>query len=62
MKELKAMAALAAEKARSLGSHSFSSLSPRERRWVHLIIAREPDLHSESEGTGTFKTLKVFRK
>ena len=62
MKELKAMAAVAAQKARTFGSHSFSSLSPRERRWVHLVIAREQDLLSESEGTGTFKTLKVIRK
>jgi predicted RNA-binding protein Jag len=62
MKELKAMADMAAQKARSFGSHAFSSLSPRERRWVHLIIARESDLMSESEGTGTFKTLKVIRK
>lgn len=62
MKELKAMTAMAAQKARSLGSFSFSSLSPRERRWVHLLIAREADLVSESEGTGTFKTLKVSRK
>jgi len=62
MKELKAMAAVAAQKARTLGSHSFSSLSPRERRWVHLVIAREQDLVTESEGTGTFKTLKVTRK
>jgi spoIIIJ-associated protein len=62
MKELKAMASMAAQKARQLGSYSFSSLSPRERRWIHLIIAREADLGSESEGTGTFKSLKVFRK
>lgn len=62
LRELKAMAAMAAKKAREFGSHTFSSLSPRERRWVHMVIAREPDLASESEGTGTFKALKVTRK
>lgn len=62
MKELKAMAQHAAIKAREIGVYSFSSLSPRERRWVHLTIARSPDLTTESEGTGTHKTLKVMRK
>jgi predicted RNA-binding protein Jag len=62
LKELKAMTAMAAKKAREFGSHTFSALSPRERRWVHMLITRESDLASESEGTGTFKTLKVIRK
>ncbi len=62
MVELKAMTALAAQKARAMGSYTFTSLSPRERRWVHLIAAREPDLSTESEGDGHFKTLKVIRK
>lgn len=62
MKELKAMAQHAATKAREIGIFSFSSLSPRERRWIHLTIARETDLTTESEGTGTHKTLKVMKK
>ena len=62
MTELKAMAAHAARKAREAGSFSFSSLSPRERRWVHLVLGREPDLATSSEGEGHFKTLKVIRK
>ena len=62
MTELKAMAAMAAGKARSLGSFTFNALSPRERRWVHLVLGREPDLATESEGDGHFKTLKVIRK
>lgn len=62
MVEVKAMAQMAARKARELGSWTFASLSPRERRWVHLVTAHEADLASESEGTGTFKALKVFRK
>lgn len=62
MTELKAMAAMAATKARELGSFTFNSLSPRERRWIHLILGREPDLATASEGDGHFKTLKVTRK
>jgi predicted RNA-binding protein Jag len=61
MKEIVAMAALAAEKAAALGSYTFSSLSPRERRWVHLVLSRQPGFTTESEGTGTFKALKVSR-
>lgn len=62
MKELKAMAQHAAAKARDLGLFTFSSLTPRERRWIHLTIAREADLTTESEGVGTHKALKVLRK
>lgn len=62
MKELQSMAVMAAKKARETGSYTFSPLSPRERRWVHLTIDTEPDLATESEGVGHFKTLKVFRK
>ena len=61
MKELQAMAALAAEKARTLGSFTLGSLNPRERRWVHLTIAKEPGLTTESEGTGAIKALTVKR-
>lgn len=61
MTEVKAMAAMAAEKARRTGSYTFASLSPRERRWVHLTVAREDGLRTESEGTGTLKSLKVLK-
>ena len=61
MKEVVAMAGLAAEKAKVLGSYTFASLSPRERRWVHLVLSRTPGFTTESEGTGTFKALKVSR-
>lgn len=62
MKEVVAMAGLAAAKARSLGSFSFGPMSPRERRWLHLSIARlGQDLATESEGTGHFKPVKVKR-
>lgn len=62
MTEIKAMAAMAAGRARQTGSHTFASLTPRERRWIHLTIAREADLTTESEGTGTLKSLKVLKK
>jgi predicted RNA-binding protein Jag len=62
MREVMAMGRFAAEKARELGSHTLGALSPRERRWVHLVVSREPGLGTESEGTGTFKPVKVFRK
>lgn len=62
MQEVMAMGRFAAEKARELGSHTLGALSPRERRWVHLVVSREAGLGTESEGTGTFKPVKVFRK
>jgi predicted RNA-binding protein Jag len=61
MKEIVAMAGFAVEKARAMGSYTFTSLSPRERRWVHMVVGRQPGFTTESEGTGTFKALKVTR-
>ena len=62
MTEVKAMAGMAAQKARQTGTYTFASLSPRERRWVHPTVAREQGLTTESEGTGTLKALKVLKK
>ncbi len=63
MKEVLAMGAFAAQKARELGSSTFSPMSPRERRWIHLSVAKAgDDLTTESEGTGHFKPVKVLRK
>ena len=62
MKEVIAMAGFAAEKAKAFGSYTFTSLSPRERRWVHMVLSRQPGFTTESEGTGTFKPVRVFRK
>jgi predicted RNA-binding protein Jag len=62
MQELVAMANIAAQKARQTGSYIFASLTPKERRWIHLTIDREEDLSTCSEGIGFAKTLKVFRK
>ncbi len=62
MQEVMAMGRFAADRARELGSHTLGALSPRERRWIHLVVSREAGLGTESEGTGTFKPVKVFRK
>lgn len=62
MQEVMAMGLYAAERARELGSHTLGALSARERRWVHLVVSREDGIGTESEGTGTFKPVKVFRK
>ena len=62
MQEVMAMGLYAAEKARELGTHTLGALSARERRWVHLVVSREEGLGTESEGVGTFKPVRVFRK
>jgi predicted RNA-binding protein Jag len=62
MREIVAMANMAAQKARAVGSFVFSSLAPKERRWVHLTIGEEHDLETVSEGTGALKSLRVSRK
>lgn len=62
MREIANMAEFAAGKAREAGSYTFKSLTPRERRWVHLVVARSPDLRSESEGVGTLKSLTILKK
>ncbi|WP_243302510.1 hypothetical protein [Geothrix oryzisoli] len=62
MQEVMAMGRFAADRARELGSHTLGALSARERRWVHLVVSREEGLGTESEGIGTFKPVKVFRK
>lgn len=62
MQEVMAMAQFAAGKARDLGSHTLGALSARERRWVHLVVSRIEGLGTESEGTGTFKPVRVFKK
>jgi len=62
MRELVAMANIAAQKARETGGYVFASLTPKERRWIHLTIGQEDDLETYSDGYGTHKRLKVSRK
>jgi predicted RNA-binding protein Jag len=61
MKEIVAMAGFAAEKAKAYGTYTFTSLSPRERRWIHMVLSRQPGFTTQSEGTGTYKALTVTR-
>ena len=61
MKEIVAMAGFAADKAKAFGTYTFSSLSPRERRWIHMVLSRQPGFSTQSEGTGTYKSLTVTR-
>ena len=62
MRELVAMAGLAAQRARDTGGYIFVSLTPKERRWVHLALEGEPGVESRSEGMGAAKNLRVVRK
>ncbi|MBD0326017.1 MAG: hypothetical protein ICV68_06290, partial [Pyrinomonadaceae bacterium] len=61
--ELRAMARHAAERVRSTGvAFTFGPMDPSERRVIHLSLAEESDLHTESVGEGAARRLKVSRK
>ena len=61
--ELRAMARHAAERVRSTGiPFTFGPMNPNERRVIHLSLAAEEDLHTESVGEGTARRLKVSRR
>lgn len=61
--ELKAMARHAAERVRSSGApFTFGSMNANERRVIHLSLAHEDDLHTESVGEGNSRRLKVSLK
>lgn len=63
IQELRAAAAVAAEKVRRTGApYEFSPMSSRERRIVHLALRDEADLHTESEGEGMRRCLVVYPK
>ena len=58
--ELKQMARFNAEKARSSGMpQEMGPLNPYERRIVHLAVAEDPDLTSESIGDAFMKTVII---
>ncbi len=58
--ELRAMARLAAERVRaSTAPFIFGPMTSNERRIIHLALAGEDDLHSESVGEGNARRLKV---
>jgi spoIIIJ-associated protein len=61
--ELRAMARHAAERVRSTGvPFTFGPMDASERRVIHLSLAEESDLYTESVGEGAARRLKVSRK
>lgn len=61
--ELRAMARHAAERVRTTGvAFTFGPMNANERRVIHMSLATEEDLHTESVGEGSARRLKVTRK
>jgi spoIIIJ-associated protein len=61
--ELHAMARHAANRVRSTGvPFTFGPMEANERRVIHLTLAEESDLHTESVGEGAARRLKVSLK
>ena len=61
--ELRVMAQHAAERVRSTGApFTFGPMEASERRVIHLTLAQESDLHTESVGEGNARRLKVSLK
>ena len=61
--ELRVMAQHAAERVRTTKvPFMFGPMSANERRVIHLTLADEPDLHTESIGEGNARRLKVSMK
>lgn len=57
--ELRQMALFMAEKARTSGPQEMGPLNPYERRIVHLAIAEDPSVSSESIGDAFLKTVII---
>src|SRR5687768_18576054 len=61
--ELKQMATFLAEKARTMGvPQELGPLNPYERRIVHMVIAEDPTVTSESIGDAFMKTVIIARR
>ncbi len=60
--ELRQMAQFMAEKARTNGPQEMGPLNPYERRIVHLAIAEDPTVSSESIGDAFLKTVIISRR
>jgi len=61
--ELKQMARFVMEKAKSTGQpQEMGPLNPYSRRLVHLTVAEDPDMTSESIGDAFLKTVIISRK
>ena len=61
--ELRAMARHAAERVRATGvPFSFGPMSPNERRVIHLALANDEVVRTESVGEGNLRRLRVSLK
>lgn len=61
--ELRAMARHAADRVRSTGiAFTFGPMISNERRVIHLALAGEDDLHTESVGEGSERRLRISLK
>src|SRR5262245_22184145 len=60
--ELRQMARYMAERARTLGPQEMGPLNPYDRRIVHMAIAEDPGVSSESIGDAFLKTVIIAVK
>jgi spoIIIJ-associated protein len=61
--ELRAMALYVAERVRTTGvPYTFGPMNSNERRVIHLTLAEDEELHTESIGEGSSRRLKVTLK
>jgi spoIIIJ-associated protein len=61
IEELKLSAHVAAGRVRETHApFRFNAMSSRERRILHLVLKEEPDVRSESEGTGDERQVVVY--
>src|SRR5688572_21344318 len=60
--ELRQMAKYMAERARDVGPQEMGPLNPYERRIVHMAIAEDPTVSSESIGDAFLKTVIISVK
>ena len=60
--ELRQMAKYMAERARGFGPQEMGPLNPYERRIVHMAIAEDPSVSSESIGDAFLKTVIISAK
>jgi len=61
--ELRMAADVAAEKVRKTGvPYHFAPMNSRERRMLHLVLGKSPDLRTESEGEGSRRSVVLYPK
>ena len=60
--ELKQMTRFTMEKAKASGPQEMGPLNPYSRRLVHLTVAEDPTMSSESIGDAFLKTVIISRK